>query len=345
MPTGGHSSGQHSQQLQTYAPHGTGHDGNQYSQQQFSEYGTPRGTHNSSGYVPPNVPAHSGQSTSYQAANAPQQATVPTPHHHSSSHASHGSHTSHSSHGSHGSHAGYGSYGAHPPPGAHSGVASYAHPPPPAQGYASAPAQQHDEWGTPALQANQAAYSSGSRSARITGVPVAPATRGSLSPHSPSEPQWSTSLPPSGYGAPTGPGHSSVGAGVPLVSYSRPTPPVQCPPPDARGTNGGRRHEDSYNHSAPPMARHNSSHSSSASSSAAAPQIRCRMRGCQRPAYVDRSTGEQKEWCGDGHQLEAVASRMVPPCVECRAYPQRLNSQYCSIVCESKAYSYSQPRY
>ncbi|THH03610.1 hypothetical protein EW146_g10383, partial [Bondarzewia mesenterica] len=35
----------------------------------------------------------------------------------------------------------------------------------------------------------------------------------------------------------------------------------------------------------------------------------CRMPGCTYPAYIDASTGEQNEYCGDSHSLEDMVAR------------------------------------
>jgi len=67
----------------------------------------------------------------------------------------------------------------------------------------------------------------------------------------------------------------------------------------------------------------------------ASPQ-KCRIPDCTLFAYYDVSEQEQTEYCGQGHELQAVATGLVASCVMCKGRPRRTNERVCSRTCAER---------
>jgi len=63
---------------------------------------------------------------------------------------------------------------------------------------------------------------------------------------------------------------------------------------------------------------------------------RCRIPDCSLYAYYDVSEQEQTEYCGQGHELQAVATGLVASCVMCKGRPRRTNERVCSRTCAER---------
>ncbi|KAI0268476.1 hypothetical protein BGY98DRAFT_1190614 [Russula aff. rugulosa BPL654] len=63
---------------------------------------------------------------------------------------------------------------------------------------------------------------------------------------------------------------------------------------------------------------------------------RCRIPDCTYNAYYDVSEQEQTEYCGQGHQLQAVSTGLVASCVICKSRPRRTGERVCGRNCRDK---------
>ncbi|KAI0047679.1 hypothetical protein FA95DRAFT_1205564 [Auriscalpium vulgare] len=62
---------------------------------------------------------------------------------------------------------------------------------------------------------------------------------------------------------------------------------------------------------------------------------KCGLPECHIPAYFDVAAGEQTEFCGDRHGMEAVSAGLRAPCAVCSIRPQRRSTRpYCGKTCK-----------
>jgi len=65
-------------------------------------------------------------------------------------------------------------------------------------------------------------------------------------------------------------------------------------------------------------------------------QPRCILRGCKYPAYFNVAEQEQKEYCGHGHEIEAIETGFAKPCAICKGRPRRVGERVCGPVCRDR---------
>jgi hypothetical protein len=100
--------------------------------------------------------------------------------------------------------------------------------------------------------------------------------------------------------------------------------------------NGRPRRSDSqhYDPNSPPAQPLEDSHMSVDASGS---QQRCIIPGCQYPAYYNVAEEEQMEYCGHGHELQAIETGFVKPCAMCKGRPRRTGENVCGPVCRERA--------
>jgi len=65
-------------------------------------------------------------------------------------------------------------------------------------------------------------------------------------------------------------------------------------------------------------------------------QPRCIIPGCKYPAYFNVAEQEQKEYCGHGHEIEAIEIGFAKPCAVCKGRPRRHGERVCGPVCRDR---------
>jgi len=65
-------------------------------------------------------------------------------------------------------------------------------------------------------------------------------------------------------------------------------------------------------------------------------QPRCIIPGCRYPAYFNVAEQEQKEYCGHGHEIEAIETGIAKPCAMCKGRPRRIGERVCGPVCRDR---------
>ncbi|KAN0113625.1 hypothetical protein V8E52_007551 [Russula decolorans] len=68
---------------------------------------------------------------------------------------------------------------------------------------------------------------------------------------------------------------------------------------------------------------------------AASPK-KCRIPDCTYNAYYDFSEQVQTEYCGQGHELQAVATGLVASCAMCKCRPRRTGERVCGHTCRER---------
>jgi len=63
---------------------------------------------------------------------------------------------------------------------------------------------------------------------------------------------------------------------------------------------------------------------------------KCRIPDCAYNAYYDFSEQEQTEYCGQGHELQAVSTGLVASCVMCKGRPRRTGERVCGRTCRER---------
>jgi len=66
-------------------------------------------------------------------------------------------------------------------------------------------------------------------------------------------------------------------------------------------------------------------------------QKNCKIPGCPYPAYFNHADQEQTEYCGQAHELKAIATGLVDPCVVCKGRPARMGERVCGRTCRERA--------
>lgn len=64
----------------------------------------------------------------------------------------------------------------------------------------------------------------------------------------------------------------------------------------------------------------------------------CKLPRCDKPAIFDRHINEQREYCGE-HIKHAISVGFAGCCLWCKKMPARLESRFCSEVCNAHAKS------
>ncbi|KAH9957147.1 hypothetical protein BC827DRAFT_723071 [Russula dissimulans] len=67
-------------------------------------------------------------------------------------------------------------------------------------------------------------------------------------------------------------------------------------------------------------------------------QKNCIIPGCPYPAYYNFADQEQTEYCGQGHELEAISTGLVDTCVMCKGRPRRTGERVCGRTCRQRAH-------
>jgi len=62
----------------------------------------------------------------------------------------------------------------------------------------------------------------------------------------------------------------------------------------------------------------------------------CIIPRCQYTAYYNVAEGELMEYCGHGHELQAIETGFVKPCVMCKGRPRRTGERVCGPVCRER---------
>ncbi|KAH9992195.1 hypothetical protein BJV74DRAFT_401621 [Russula compacta] len=62
----------------------------------------------------------------------------------------------------------------------------------------------------------------------------------------------------------------------------------------------------------------------------------CRIPGCRYKAYYNYAEQEQTEYCGQGHEFEAIATGLVNTCVVCKGRPRRTGERVCGRTCRDR---------
>ncbi|KAF9643751.1 hypothetical protein BDM02DRAFT_3191258 [Thelephora ganbajun] len=65
----------------------------------------------------------------------------------------------------------------------------------------------------------------------------------------------------------------------------------------------------------------------------------CRLKGCDKPIYVDPATHHQSEYCSQRHREDAAIFGQVSPCIMCLKMPRSSDDYFCSRACREKALS------
>jgi len=63
---------------------------------------------------------------------------------------------------------------------------------------------------------------------------------------------------------------------------------------------------------------------------------KCRIPDCTYNAYYDVSEQELTEYCGQGHELQAISTGLVASCVMCRGRPRRTGERVCGRTCREQ---------
>jgi len=79
--------------------------------------------------------------------------------------------------------------------------------------------------------------------------------------------------------------------------------------------------------------------SQQSTSTSSGPPTTCRLKGCNKPVFVDSATHQQSEYCSQRHREDAKIYGQVDPCIMCLKMPRGLNDHFCSNTCREKALS------
>ncbi|KAI0298056.1 hypothetical protein B0F90DRAFT_839633 [Multifurca ochricompacta] len=71
---------------------------------------------------------------------------------------------------------------------------------------------------------------------------------------------------------------------------------------------------------------------------------KCIIPDCPYKAYYNYAEQEQTEYCGQGHELHAIDTGLVKPCVICKGRPRRTGERVCGRVCRERERERSHPR-
>jgi len=63
---------------------------------------------------------------------------------------------------------------------------------------------------------------------------------------------------------------------------------------------------------------------------------KCRIPDCTYNAHYDISEQEQTEYCGQGHELQALATGLVASCAVCKGRPRRNGERVCGRTCRER---------
>jgi len=66
-------------------------------------------------------------------------------------------------------------------------------------------------------------------------------------------------------------------------------------------------------------------------------QKNCIIPDCPYPAYYNYADQEQTEYCGQGHELHAIATGLVDTCVMCKGRPRLTGERVCGRICKERA--------
>lgn len=62
----------------------------------------------------------------------------------------------------------------------------------------------------------------------------------------------------------------------------------------------------------------------------------CRIPGCRNKAYYNYAEQEQTEYCGHGHELQAITTGLVNSCAMCKQRPRRTGERVCGRTCRER---------
>jgi len=62
----------------------------------------------------------------------------------------------------------------------------------------------------------------------------------------------------------------------------------------------------------------------------------CRIPDCRNKAFYDFAEQEQTEYCGQGHELQAISTGLVNRCAMCKGRPRRTGERVCSRTCRER---------
>jgi len=62
----------------------------------------------------------------------------------------------------------------------------------------------------------------------------------------------------------------------------------------------------------------------------------CRIPGCRNRAYYNFAEQEQTEYCGHGHELQAITTGLVNSCAMCKQRPRRTGERVCGRICRER---------
>lgn len=124
------------------------------------------------------------------------------------------------------------------------------------------------------------------------------------------------------------PSHSGSHGRQPGADYSLPSPTQPSL---------GRQRRSSSQHYDPPSPQAQAQKSARVSVDAGPEtQQRCIIPGCQYAAYYNVAEQEQMEYCGHGHELQAIETGFAKPCAMCKRRPRRTGERVCGRVCKEQ---------
>ncbi|KAI9511944.1 hypothetical protein F5148DRAFT_1167740 [Russula earlei] len=86
-----------------------------------------------------------------------------------------------------------------------------------------------------------------------------------------------------------------------------------------------------YNHDpTPPVQSHRAPNSTPDGSQ------NCMIPGCPLKAYYNYADREQTEYCGQGHELQAIETGLAGTCVMCKGRPRRMGELVCGRTCREQ---------
>ncbi|KAH9053807.1 hypothetical protein EDB87DRAFT_1649574 [Lactarius vividus] len=119
------------------------------------------------------------------------------------------------------------------------------------------------------------------------------------------------------------PSHPGSHGPQPGVDYSLPSPTQ----PSLARQHRLAASSQHYDPPSPPQAREGASPGT---------QPRCIIPGCQYAAYYNVAEQEQMEYCGHGHELQAIETGFAKPCAMCKRRPRRSGERVCGRVCKEQ---------
>jgi len=66
------------------------------------------------------------------------------------------------------------------------------------------------------------------------------------------------------------------------------------------------------------------------------PSQNCIIPGCPYKAYYNYTEQEQTEYCGQGHELQAISTGLVNSCAMCKGRPRRTGERVCGRTCRER---------